>query len=102
MNTANPISMTNGSETCCSEKSVSFLSVLPNANTVVTIVSGRIGNDYLIALAQAFEYLDRADRVGAEFHRAMLRFSAVRSQDEHLDCLVGLAKRRAADFQNVG
>ena len=58
-----------------------------------------IGNDHSVAFAQAFEYLDSADRVASEFHRPALSLAAVRGQHKHSDRLLCLTKCRPAYLQ---
>src|SRR5262245_5328186 len=75
--------------------------LLADPDPVIAIQCRGIGNYHSLAFAQAFEYLDGADRVASELHGPALGLAAVRSQHKHPDGLLCLTKRRPAYLQHV-
>src|SRR4051812_35127799 len=74
---------------------------LTDPDPVVTIQCRRVGNDYLVAFAQPFEYLDSAYGVASQLDCATFGLGAIRTQHKHSDGLLRLTKCRPADLQNV-
>src|SRR5215471_3155377 len=65
------------------------------------IPAGHVREDHNLALAQAFQHLDRVHRRASYFHRNAYRTFAVRIEPEQADGAAFLSKSWPADVKNV-
>src|SRR5882672_5318934 len=74
---------------------------LTHADAVVTIHRRCVRNDYLIALFEPTDYLDRTYRAAAKHYLSAQSFLSIRIQAKQANGLLPLPKCGAADIQNV-
>src|SRR6266700_3385185 len=74
---------------------------LTDADAVVTIHRRCVRNDYLIALFEPTDYLDRAHRAAAKHYLGAQSFLSIRAQAKQANGLLPLPKCGAADIQSV-
>src|SRR5215813_3703198 len=72
-----------------------------HANNLVIVHRRSVGNDYLIAFAQAVDDFDRAYRTSTQVDGRAPRFLSIRTQTKHTDGLLSLSEGRPPDVQNI-